>query len=72
MFSLDCSRCPARPGQCEGCIVSVLLAENPLLDQLSEESCGYVLEPAVRSAIEVLMDVGMVSTVQIMATNTAA
>ncbi|MDV8001877.1 hypothetical protein R4P08_11550 [Rhodococcus sp. IEGM 1408] len=52
--------------------MSVLLSGNPQLDQLSEESCGYVLEPAVRSAIEVLMDVGMVSTVQIMARNTAA
>lgn len=72
MFSLDCARCPARPGQCEGCIVSVLFSENLQLDELSEESCGYVLEPAVRSAIEVLMDVGMVSRVQIMAINTAA
>ena len=72
MFSLDCARCPARPGQCEGCIVSVLLSENPLVDELSEESCGYVLEPAVRSAIEVLLEVGMVSSVEIVATNTAA
>lgn len=72
MFSLDCARCPARPGRCEGCIVSVLLSENPLLDGLSEESCGYVLEPDVRSAIEVLIEVGMVSTVEIVATNTAA
>lgn len=72
MFSLDCAQCPARPGQCEGCIVSVLFSDYSLLDELSEESCGYVLEPEVRSAIEVLMEVGMVSTVEIMAAHTAA
>lgn len=72
MFSMDCGRCPARPGRCDGCIVSVLLSDEPLVDELSEESCGYILEPAVRSAIEVLMAVGMVSSVEIMAAYPAA
>ncbi len=72
MFSMDCGQCPARPGQCDGCIVSVLLSDEVLVDELSEESCGYLLEPAVRSAIEVLMSVGMVSSVEIMAAHPAA
>ncbi|MBB1034721.1 hypothetical protein G6031_10000 [Dietzia sp. CQ4] len=72
MFSMDCSRCPARPRRCEDCVVSVLLSGEPQVDALSEETCGYVLEPEVRSAIEVLMELGMVSSVEIMASETAA
>lgn len=52
--------------------MSLLAAEEAQFDALSEESCGYILEPEVRSAIEVLMEVGMVSTVEIMAAHTAA
>lgn len=72
MFSMDCERCPARPRRCEGCLVSLLLREESQVDVLSEESCGYVLDSEVRAAIELLMDVGMVSEVEIMAANTAA
>ncbi|WP_319028443.1 hypothetical protein [Dietzia sp. PP-33] len=42
------------------------------MSALSEESCGYVLEPEVRTAIEVLMELGMVSSLEIVATHTAA
>ncbi|MCT1517032.1 hypothetical protein [Dietzia cercidiphylli] len=50
----------------------MFLSGEPQVDALSEESCGYVLEPEVRSAIEVLMELGMVSSVEIMASETAA
>ncbi|MET3859637.1 hypothetical protein ABIE38_000534 [Dietzia sp. 2505] len=72
MFSMDCSRCPVRPRRCEDCVISVLFSEESQVDALSEESCGYVLEPDVRSAIEVLMELGMVSSVEIVASETAA
>ena len=72
MVNGDCARCPSGPRGCDGCIVSVLSAENMLVDELSEESCGFVLAPEVRSAIEVLMEVGMVSTVEIVAADSAA
>ncbi|AVZ39143.1 hypothetical protein G6019_13455 [Dietzia sp. DQ12-76] len=72
MFSMDCSRCPARPSGCEDCVVSVILSEEVQVDALSEESCGYVLEPEVRSAIEVLMALGLVSTLEIVGAETAA
>ncbi|MFN3339693.1 MAG: hypothetical protein ACK40Z_08355 [Dietzia sp.] len=72
MFSMDCARCPARPRQCEDCVVSMLFSDESQVDALSEESCGYVLEPEVRSAIEVLMELGMVSIVEIMAAERAA
>lgn len=72
MVSMDCGRCPVRPRECEGCVVALLLGESPQVDELSEESCGYVLSPDVRSAIEVLMEVGMVSSVEILDAHTAA
>ena len=72
MFSMDCAECPAAPVGCDGCIISVLLGENALVDELSEESCGFVLAPEVRSAIGVLRDVGMVSRVEIVAVEPAA
>ncbi|MFN3602127.1 MAG: hypothetical protein ACK4UY_12140 [Dietzia sp.] len=50
----------------------MLLSDESQVDALSEESCGYVLEPDVRSAIEVLMELGMVSIVEIMAAESAA
>lgn len=72
MLSMDCARCPARPLGCDGCVVAVLLSSSPQADRLSEESCGYVLDPEVRSAIEVLLEVGVVSEVEIVAARTAA
>lgn len=72
MVSMDCAGCPARPGGCEGCIVSLLLGEKSQVDDISAESCGYVLEPDIKAAIEVLREVGMVTTVEIMAANDAA
>lgn len=72
MFSLDCGRCPAADRGCSGCIVEFLWSESPQVDALSAESCGYVLAPDVRSAIEVLRDVGMVSSVEILAAFPAA
>ncbi|MGN0101958.1 MAG: hypothetical protein ACI39C_13565 [Dietzia sp.] len=72
MLSMDCARCPASPATCEGCIVSVLWGENPLVDDLSPESCGYVLDPEVRSAIDVLRAAGMVTSIEILAADTAA
>ena len=72
MLSIDCARCPARARTCDDCVVSVLIAGEPQVDTLSEESGGYVLQPEVRSAIEVLIEVGMVSTVEIVAEYTAA
>lgn len=72
MFSMDCADCPLGPARCEGCIVSLLTGENSLVDELSEESCGYVLAPEVRSAIEVLRTVGVVTAVEIVAVEPAA
>ena len=72
MFSVDCAGCPAGPRGCEGCIVDFLFSENAQVDRLSEESCGYVLEPDVRAAIGVLLDVGMLTDVEILAKNSAA
>lgn len=72
MVSMDCARCPAGPGICEGCIVSLLLGENRLVDDLSPESCGYVLDPEVRTAIDVLRVAGMVTSIDILAAETAA
>lgn len=72
MISMDCADCPARPEGCEGCIVSLLVGEKSQLDDFSEESCGYVLEPEIRKAIEVLREVGMVTTVEILAGSEAA
>lgn len=72
MISMDCRRCPARPAGCEGCIVSLLVGENLQVDDLSQESCGYVLEPEIKSAIDVLREVGMVTTVEILAASDAA
>lgn len=72
MISMDCMDCPARPGGCEGRIVSLLLGEKVQVDDLSQESCGYVLEPEIKSAIEVLREVGMVTTVEIVAAFDAA
>ncbi|WP_228548991.1 hypothetical protein [Dietzia sp. SYD-A1] len=50
----------------------MILSEEVQADALSEESCGYVLEPEVRSAIEVLMALGLVSTLEIVGAETAA
>lgn len=72
MLSMDCGRCPAGPRACEGCIITELLREEPLVDDLSEESCGYVLTPEVRSAIQVLLEVGVVSEIRILASGAAA
>jgi hypothetical protein len=72
MLSMDCSRCPVRPQQCEDCVVALLTSDSVQVSALSEESCGYVLEPEVRTAIEVLMELGMVSSLEIVATHTAA
>lgn len=72
MFSIDCAGCPADAEGCEGCIVRFLHSEKPLVDGLSEESCGYVLESDVRAAIEVLLEVGMLSEVEILQAYSAA
>lgn len=72
MMSMDCARCPAGPGDCEGCIVSLLLGENSLVGGLTPESCGYVLDPEVRAAIDVLRAAGMVRSIDILAAETAA
>jgi hypothetical protein len=72
MFTMDCEQCPARPRGCDDCIVAVLSCPEPLVDALSGESCGYVLDPEVQSAIEVLLEVGMVSEVEIVAAQRAA
>ena len=42
------------------------------MDELAPESCGYVLDPEVREAIDVLREVGMVSTVEILGADVAA
>ncbi len=72
MFSIDCARCPSVQHGCEGCMISVLFGENSQVDALSEESCGYILAPEVRSAIEILVDVGLVSGLEILAVEHAA
>ena len=72
MFSIDCGGCPAAPQGCDGCIVTFLESDNLQVDELSPESCGYVLTHEVRAAIEVLRDVGMVSSVEILAAFPAA
>ena len=72
MLSIDCGACPAAPRGCEGCIVAFLESDNLQVDELSPESCGFVLPPEVRAAIEVLRDVGMVSSVEILAAFPAA
>ena len=72
MFSIDCGSCPARPNFCDGCILSVLDRGNLQVDELSLESCGYVLDPEVRDAIDLLRGLGMVSTIEILDVETAA
>lgn len=72
MFTMDCERCPARPGACDGCIITVLESVEPQVSGLTAESCGYVLDPEVREAIDVLREVGMVSTVRIVGAEAAA
>lgn len=72
MVTGDCARCPVGPEACGDCMISVLISENSLVDDLSEESCGYALAPEVRSAIELLVAAGLVSTVDIMAVEAAA
>lgn len=72
MFTMDCSRCPARPASCGGCIISVLEAGDVQVDDLSPESCGYVLDPEVRRAIDLLREAGMISTVEILGVGAAA
>lgn len=72
MFAIDCAGCPAAPRQCDGCIITFLESGSLQVDELSAESCGYVLPHDVRAAIEVLRDVGMVSTVEILAAFPAA
>ena len=72
MISMDCAECPARSEGCEGCIVSLLVGEKGQVDGFFEESCGYVLEPEIRSAIEVLRELGMVTTLEILAGSEAA
>lgn len=72
MLTGDCDRCPVGPRDCSGCILSILGPEKSLVEELSEESCGFILAPEVRSAIEVLFAVGLVSTVEIMGVEAAA
>lgn len=72
MFTVDCAHCPAGPAACDGCIISVLDSGNPQVNELSPESCGYVLAPEFRDAIEVLREVGMVSSVEILGAGAAA
>ncbi|KAA0917239.1 hypothetical protein [Dietzia sp. ANT_WB102] len=72
MFSIDCGSCPARPDVCDGCILSVLDGGNVQVDELSPESCGYVLDPEVRDAIDVLRGLGMVSAIEILDVEAAA
>lgn len=72
MVTADCAHCPVGPRDCHDCIVSVLNPEYAVVSELSEESCGFVLASEVRSAIEVLLEVGLVSTVEIMGVEAAA
>lgn len=72
MFSIDCEACPAGRRGCDGCLVAFLDSEEPQVDDLSLESCGYVLAPEVRAAIEVLRDVGVVSSIEIVSAFRAA
>lgn len=72
MFTMDCAQCPAGPTACDGCIVTVLGSGKVQVDELSPESCGYVLDPDVREAIDVLRQAGMVSAVEIVGVSAAA
>ena len=72
MFAIDCAGCPAAPRACDGCIVTFLESGSSQVEERSAEPCGYVLPHDVRAAIEVLRDVGMVSTVEILASFPAA
>ncbi len=72
MFSFDCGQCPSGNRGCGDCIVDVLGGENVQVDELSVESCGYVLAPDIRAAIETLRGLGMVTSVEILASTRAA
>lgn len=72
MFSMDCSRCPAGPRGCDGCVVDVLLGAKVQFEDLSEEVCGYILDPEIEAAIEILLSTGMLSSVDIVADDAAA
>lgn len=72
MFTMDCARCPVGPAACDGCIIPVLEVGKSQVDELSPDSCRYVLDPEVREAIDVLREVGMVSTVEILGADVAA
>lgn len=72
MFSISCAGCPGAPGGCDGCLVSFLESDNAQVGELDPASCGYVLASDVRAAIELLRDVGMVSSVEILAAFRAA
>lgn len=72
MFSMDCDRCPAGPRGCDGCIVEVLLEPKAQFEGGVDEACGYILDPEIDAAIEVLLAAGMLSSVDIVAENAAA
>lgn len=72
MFSMDCDRCPAGPRACDGCIVGVLLGENAHVGGGVDETCGYILDPEIHAAIDVLLAAGVLSSVDIVAENAAA
>ena len=72
MFSIDCSECPVRPRACDGCLVAFLESDNVQVGDDLLDTCGYVLTPDVRAAIGVLRDLGMVSSVEIVAAFPAA
>ena len=72
MLSIDCSRCPRAPHGCDDCLIDVLGAENGQVGVPEADSCGYVLAPEIRSAIEVLRVAGLLSEVEIVGVQGAA
>lgn len=72
MFSIDCAGCPAAPRGCDGCIVDFLGGLQSQVKGLAVDSCGYILAPDVRAAIEVLREVGMLSEIEILESSSAA
>ncbi|MFL0579359.1 hypothetical protein [Dietzia sp. 179-F 9C3 NHS] len=72
MLSIDCSRCPRALHGCDDCLIDVLGAENVPVEAPEADSCGYVLAPEIRSAIEVLRAAGLLSEVEIVGVQGAA
>ena len=72
MITMNCSDCPAGPGDCHDCVVAFLCGEKREVKADFDAPCDYVLTLETRAAIEVLRGAGLLSTVEIIGVEHAA